>query len=343
MQSVTVTFYDGVVSKPHHATLFAQDGQHVKVQYFDGSLKQVIFHRDQMTLIGAIGQSFPALELSNDARIEFKELHVPEWVPVKNQAINRHIWKLERTPILIIFSLIFMVALGFSVVKWGIPKASEVVAFQLPEDSLKRLGDQAEEGFVNPYTKPSKLSQARQDKIRQDYLKYVAKDKPAKLKFRSGGSIGANAMALPNNTIIMTDELVELAHSDQEIIGVLAHEQAHILYRHSLQQALSSLGMSVLFVAITGDSSDLFTTLPVAIAGANYSRKFEYESDLYALNIMHTQNIEPAHFANFLQRMSDEFGEEKKTSSFWDIFSSHPNTADRIRVVREFEAEHTKK
>lgn len=342
MQSVSVIFYDGVVSKPHHATLFAQDGQHIKVQYFDETLKQVIFHQDQMTLIGAIGQRFPAIELNNDARIEFRELHMPEWVPVKHQSMNRHLWTLERTPLLILFSLVFMVALGFSVVKWGIPKASEVVAFQLPENSLNRLGGQAEE-YINTLTEPTTLSKERQEKIRQDYLKYVAKDKPATLKFRAGENIGANALALPNNTIILTDELVELAHSDQEIIGVLAHEQGHILYRHSLQQALSSLGMSVLFVAITGDSSDLFATLPVAIAGANYSRKFEYESDLYALKLMHEQNIETAHFANFLQRLSDEFGEEEKSYSLLDILSSHPNTEDRVRVVREFEAEQVKK
>ena len=342
MQSVSVTFYDGVVSKPHHATLFAQDGQHIKVQYFDETLKQVIIHQDQMSLIGAIGQRFPVIELKNEARIEFKQLEIPDWVPVKHQGINRHIWKLERTPLLIIFSLVFMVALGFSVLKWGIPKASEVVAYQLPENSLERLGGQAEE-YVNKITEKTQLSKARQDKIRQDYLKYVAKDKPANLKFRAGGQIGANALALPNNTIIMTDELIELAHSDQEIIGVLAHEQAHILYRHSLQQALSSLGMSVLFVAITGDSSDLFVTLPAAIAGADYSRKFENEADLYALKVMHEQNIQPSHFANLLQRMSEEFGEEKKTNSLLDIFSSHPNTEDRVKVVREFEAEHAKK
>ena len=109
---------------------------------------------------------------------------------------------------------------------------------------------------------------------------------------------------------------------------------------HSLQQALSSLGFSVLYIAITGDSSDLMTTLPVAMVGAGYSRKFEQESDLYALNLMHKKNIETSHFANFLQRMSDEADEEAASPRWMEILSSHPATEERVKMVRDFEKNH---
>lgn len=343
MQSVSVTYYDGVVSKPHHATLFNVDHETVKVQYDDNGIKSHHYKTQQMTLIGAIGKRYPVIELENDARIEFKSLDLPEWLNLGNKKFNQKVWKLERTPSLILFSVVFVLALGYGLVKWGVPTASHMIAFKLPENTLNRLGDQAET-YVNDYTKPTKLSKAVQEKIKKDYLSKVAKDKPANLKFREGDQLGANALALPNNTIIVTDELVNLAHSDQEIIGVLAHEQGHLLYRHSLQQALSSLGMSVLYIAITGDSSDLMTTLPLAIVGAGYSRKFEQESDLYALNLMHSQNIETSHFANLLQRMSDEAGdEEEKGNSIFDVFSSHPATKERVEMVRKFEEQHQKK
>ncbi len=44
-----------------------------------------------------------------------------------------------------------------------------------------------------------------------------------------------------------------MAHTNQEILGVLAHEQGHLVYRHSLQQGLTSLGLSILYIAMTGD------------------------------------------------------------------------------------------
>ena len=346
MKSIPIIYYDGVVSKPHHATLYPYDQESVVVRYHDVVEKSHRYHEDQMNFIGAIGQRNPVIELENDARIELQSREVPDWIPVDHTSFHSKVWKLERTPSLILFSVVFILVLGFSVIKWGIPSAAKMIAFQLPENTLSRIGSQAEE-YVNDYTKPTKLSAERQEKIKSDYLKIVAGDQPAHLKFRKGEDLGANALALPNNTIILTDELVEMAHSDQEIIGVLAHEQAHLLKRHSLQQAISSLGFSILYVAITGDSSDLVATLPIAVVGAGYSREFERESDIYALHLMHDKNIETGHFANLLQRMSEEAGEDvsqdEKSSQFpsvLDALSSHPATAERVKTVRDFEAKH---
>ena len=165
--------------------------------------------------------------------------------------------------------------------------------------------------------------------------------------------------------------MIELAHSDQEILGVLAHEQGHLVERHSLQQGLSSLGMSVLYIAMTGDSSDLLTSLPAAMIGANYSRKFEKEADLYALKLMDRKHIEVAHFANFLQRLNDEVTAEEKAEdstqksdsdnktdpskaqkeqteenthlAVLDALSSHPATEERIQMVRDFEKQQKSK
>lgn len=345
MQSISIVYYDGVISKPHQATLQAIDHQSVLVKYQDGQGGRLItqrYHADQMTFIGAIGQRNPVIELNNDARIELQSQDIPEWLPIDHKKFHHRVWKLERTPSLIIFSVVFVLALGFALIKWGIPTAAKVVAFQLPEQTLNSLGSQAEV-YILDSTQPSKLPQARQDEIKAQYLAQIAGDKPAILKFRAGDSMGANALALPNHTIIVTDELINLAHSDQEIIGVLAHEQGHLLHRHSLQQALSSLGFAVMYIAITGDSSDLLTTVPLTIVGASYSRKFEQESDLYALNLMQAKHIETSHFANMLQRIAEDAGEEKQThESLINILSTHPATAERIKMVREFEATHRK-
>lgn len=356
-QSVQVIFYDGVVSKPHQAQVFAVDAERIQVRYA-GQTRD--YHYDDMQLIGALGQLKPVIELKDDARIEFQD-HLPAWFQIAPKKIYGSIWKLERSPSLILFSVIFVVFFGFALVKWGIPSASHYIAFQLPANSMKRLGDEAEQ-YVNQYwTEPTKLSQGQQEQIRQQYMKQIAEGHPAKLVFRKGTQLGANAIALPNNTILVTDELVELAHSDQEILGVLAHEQGHLRERHSLQQGLSSLGMSVLYIAITGDGSDLFSSLPAAMLGAKYSRKFEQEADLYALKLMDRQHIEVGHFANFLQRLSDEYEKEeaatqkdmksKKTEQseqddqfapIYEIFESHPATEKRIQMVRDFEKQQQK-
>ncbi len=354
----SVIYYDGVVSKPRQAEISPINQDSVLLRYGDAlELKQQYLY-SEMILIGALGGIKPVIELKNDARIEFKNA-LPDWFNIKQKDIYQSIWKLERSPSLILFSVVFVVAFGFALVKWGIPFTSHYLAFQLPENTLTKIGNEAEEYVLNNLTQPSQLSQGQKDQIKSDYLLNVAEGRPAKLVFREGDHLGANAVALPNNTIIITDELVELAHSDQEIIGVLAHEQGHLVQRHSLQQGLSSLGFSVLYIAMTGDSSDLLTSLPAAMIGANYSRKFEQEADLYALNSMYKHHIEVSHFANFLQRLNEESDkvegkteknpkkdekqtdqQKPKTLEILDALSSHPATEERIQMVRDFEAKH---
>lgn len=363
---IEVIFYDGVVSKPHHAQLSAQSESEVLIQYGERLEHQRRYAYRDMELIGALGQLNPAIELKDDARIEFQGA-LPEWFNFGTKNVQHSIWKLERSPSLIVFSIIFVVAFVFALVKWGVPVASQYVAFQLPENSLNKLGDEAEKYVLNNWTNPSHLAQGQKDQISKQYLNTIAEGKPAKLVFREGGRLGANAVALPNNTIIVTDELIEMAHSDQEILGVLAHEQGHLVERHSLQQGLTSLGLSVLYIAMTGDSSDLLTSLPAAMIGANYSRKFEAEADMYALKLMDRKGIEVSHFANFLQRLSDETALEEKPKQagktaeadkkvdpnkkqpqnessekespleIFDALSSHPATEERVKMVRDFE------
>jgi len=363
---IEVIFYDGVVSKPHHAQLSAQSEFEVLIQYGERLEHQRRYAYRDMELIGALGQLNPAIELKDDARIEFQGA-LPEWFNFGTKNVQHSIWKLERSPSLIVFSIIFVVAFVFALVKWGVPAASHYVAFQLPENSLNKLGDEAEKYVLNNWTNPSHLAQGQKDQISKQYLSTIAEGRPAKLVFREGGRLGANAVALPNNTIIITDELIEMAHSDQEILGVLAHEQGHLVERHSLQQGLTSLGLSVLYIAMTGDSSDLLTSLPAAMIGANYSRKFEAEADMYALKLMDRKGIEVSHFANFLQRLSDETALEEKPKQsgktaeadkkadpnkkqpqnestekessleIFDALSSHPATEERVKMVRDFE------
>ncbi len=333
-QVVDVVFYDGVVSKPWPAKISPIDAQSVLICYGENLQQQRRYHYQDMMLVGALGKIQPVIELKDDARIEFSQA-LPEWFQLRNKQLQHSIWKLERTPSLIVFSLFFVMLMVFATVQWGIPSASKYVAFQLPANTLNQIGDEAER-YILDMTAPSQLPTARQQKILKDYRKLIAGDTPAKVLFRQGNRLGANALAIPNNTIILTDELVELAQNDQEIFGVLAHEQGHLAERHSLQQALSSLGFSIILLAITGDGTDLVSTLPVALVGASYSRNFESEADHYALNIMHAQGIPTIHFAHFLERLAQDIGEDTRKSPL-DFLQSHPATQKRIQAVKDFE------
>ena len=335
-------FYDGISARPQPAQVLALDNQAVLVKYGLQLEQQRRYAYADMALIGALGAIQPIIELKDDARLEFQG-PLPEWFNLGSKARSHSIWKLERTPSLILFSVLFVAAAAFAAVKWGLPAASYYAAHQLPAHAMNSWGDQAED-YIMDITGDTQLPPARREALQLKYRQLAAGAQPAKVVFRSGGSIGANALAIPNNTIIVTDELVQLAQNDDELLGVLAHEQGHLAQRHSLQQALSSLGISAMLLMITGDSSDLLTTLPVALIGAGYSRDFESEADLHALNTMQQHHIQTIHYANFLQRLADNAGEKVSRERSWqDFLSSHPATYERIEAVKRFHAQQASK
>lgn len=337
-QAIAVIFYDGVISKPHQAQLIVIDAAHFEIRYLvDGNKVSQRFERAQMSFLGAIGQNFPAIELDNDARVEFLSHDIPEVFKLKQQSLQQKLWSLERSPLLILSSIVIVVSVMFAVVRWGVPFAAYHIAMKLPETALHEVGKSSEE-YILELTEPSKLSLQRQAQLKQTYLQFVGQDQPAKLIFRQGKSISANALALPNNTIIVTDELVALAKDDQEIIGVLAHEQGHLKHRHSLQQAIASVGVSIIIMSISGDATDLLSGLPIAIAGAKFSRNFEEDADLYALQQMQQKNIDVNHFANMLERLEQE-SKTEGGNTVTKLLATHPVTEDRIRQVREFKSQ----
>ena len=332
-----VVFYDGVIGKPYQATIQPIDEHSVLVKYGDQlQFEQQLKYAD-MTLIGALGQIQPVIEMQDDVRIEFQK-PLPEWFNLATKANYHSIWKLERSLKLIIFSVFFVAGLIFSIVKWGIPAAAHYVAFKLPDETMYKIGNEAED-YIRSITRPSSIPEAKQREIIQRYQSLVADGKPAKVIFLEGGPIGANALAIPNNTIILTDELVDLAKHDDEVLGVLAHEQGHLNHKHSMQQTLSGLGFSLLILVVSGDSSDLFTSIPASLIGAKYSRDFESEADLYALNVMYKRNVDTQHFADFLARLNaKDSGDENE--SIGDFLQSHPATEKRIKAVKDFQNRH---
>ena len=146
--------------------------------------------------------------------------------------------------------------------------------------------------------------------------------------------IGANALALPNGTLVMTDELVELAEHDDEILGVLAHECGHVQGRHALRSVLQSSAVVVVFTLATGDMSAVSAVaaaLPTVLLESKYSRHFETEADEYGVRAMRAAGRDPAHLANILERLSagSETAEEMLA-----YLSSHPATKERIKAIK---------
>lgn len=330
---VNIHFYDGIHNTLQQAVLKpSPDGQGLIVEYAGFSQQ---YNYQEMKFLPALGQVAPVIELPHEARIEFLTMQMPTWIKHSDKMTQR-LRHLESSKSWIFASLVLIVVLGFSTVKWGVPLAAHYVAKMIPNSTLNSMSDQTVE-MLKGMSEPTALPAQRQAQILALYQQHIEAKQPATIVFVKGGdTIGANALAIPNGTIILTDELLALAKNDAQIVGVLAHEQAHIDDKHSLEQVLRGFGMSLIYVALTGDTSDVLSTLPGLLITSQYSREFENKADASAVVQLQREQISPQHLADFLKQLAHANEEDlDKPAGAFDWLGSHPRTAERIATIEQ--------
>jgi hypothetical protein len=234
-----------------------------------------------------------------------------------------------------ILALIALVVVVWAAIEYGIPAAARHVAAIFPPNADAAIGAQTLELLDHGYFSPSKLAPERQQQLREEFAtmtRGLNDSHEYRLEFRQGGELGANAFALPSGIVVMTDELVELAQSDQELQTVLAHEIGHVVHRHSLRMLLQNSATSLLMIGLTGDVSSasvLVAGVPTALVQAKHSRQFEAEADAYAYAWMDRNGIAHHYFGDMLQRLEEKYGGADRGAMSW--LSSHPRTAERVR------------
>lgn len=167
-------------------------------------------------------------------------------------------------------------------------------------------------------------------------------------KFYAVDSEVPNAFAVPGGRVYITSGLLDSLESNEELEAVLAHEIAHVEFRHGYRQfrsAQKAAAWGALFsILVAGtnnqaalDLTNMMAQLASSIALSGYSRRYESEADSMAFIYFETNKLGKGKFAfeNVLKKLQynqDYFEPEAKGTS--SLFSSHPGMAERIDAVR---------
>ncbi|HEX4635875.1 MAG TPA: M48 family metallopeptidase [Rhizomicrobium sp.] len=158
------------------------------------------------------------------------------------------------------------------------------------------------------------------------------------LQFRDAPAIGPNAFALPDGTVILTDQMIPLVKRDEEIEGVFAHEMSHVDHAHGLQRIYQASLVPAAIAFITGDASQLghfAAILPGILLQSAYSRAFEQQADDDAAALLRRMGKNPAPLADLLERMEKKMcGGSGGCGPNW--LGSHPATYLRAQRLRHF-------
>lgn len=224
--------------------------------------------------------------------------------------------------------------------RWTVPLLGDTIAHAIPAATDARIGANVLQTLDRVMLRPSQLPPARQQAIQAIFDELLAQAEPGQAKprllFREGGPLlGANAMALPGGSVIVTDELVRLAEIPEALAGVLAHELGHIQHRHGMRRLVRLAGLSSVTLFLTGDASDLLheaSVLGTGILDLSYSRDFERDADATAVALMRKTGKDPALLAKLLERLD---AQSTVTGAVPNWLSSHPSTEERKRLILE--------
>lgn len=293
----------------------------------------------ECTVSEPLGKAARHITLPDGARLEIADGNaLQQWESTQGQRRVFHLvarmedngWLVS----LLALVLILFLALGYFVI---LPWACVPLSAKIPKPLVTSVSRQAHDLIVKLLDfSPSKVSKQRRNALRDEFklmVKELDPDSGLNYQLHFHASLIPNAMALPDGSILLTDALVRLARSDQEILCVLAHEIAHVRQRHGLRKALQGSALILVWGLVTGDASSwsgFGVALPAGLAEARYSRSFETEADSVAGSyaIKRGWGVEPlcALFERLSQRGAD--------SGLSPWLSSHPVMLQRIESLR---------
>ncbi|HJS79441.1 MAG TPA: M48 family metallopeptidase [Vitreimonas sp.] len=144
-----------------------------------------------------------------------------------------------------------------------------------------------------------------------------------------------NAFALPDDSIIVTDDLIQLAGHPDELTGVLAHEIAHIERNHVMKNVVQQMGAGIFFDIVFGGAGtgQAIAVVSVNLAGLRYTRGDEEEADARGLDYLDAADIDTGGLARLFDRFQ-EVAEEQGAGEIPTLLSSHPATPARAAAAR---------
>ena len=141
-----------------------------------------------------------------------------------------------------------------------------------------------------------------------------------------------NALAIPGDTIVLYQGLIEIAESENELMMVLGHELGHFAHRDHLRSLGNRILLPVAIALIIGDTGRLDSLIGGAISNlsrSHYSQSQEKQADEFGLTLLNKTYGYVAGATDFFNRIA------KKQPADIAFLSTHPAPLERVKNLEK--------
>lgn len=261
-----------------------------------------------------------------------------QWLDGNSRQSNK-VAKWETSTKAVLLSLLLVPLSIFSIFKFIVPAVAIGFADWIPQSVTDVASRHTLQALDSSFLDPSEIS-AEQHLEYIEYwndviLRLELDPQHFNIQFRSSEQLGANAFALPNGTMVITDELIELVENDLNLLtAILLHEIGHVQNKHSMRLIAETLATSLLIDYFLGDVSGLiefFGGFTSTVMQNQFSQKLEWEADHFALEQLEKLGMEKESFALAMESLA---GKSSQESNLDKLLSSHPSILERISNAR---------
>ncbi len=170
----------------------------------------------------------------------------------------------------------------------------------------------------------------------------IVKNSDAKVPFviRVVDTDEVNAFALPGGYFFVNKGLILESENEAELVGVMAHEIAHVAARHATERMTKSkliqfATLPALFVGGYWTQMAMYNGLGLGLSLAvlGITRKSEAEADQLGIQYMWNAGYDTNAFVTFFEKLQAK--EKNKPGAFASFWRTHPRVEDRIAKVQE--------
>ncbi len=159
-------------------------------------------------------------------------------------------------------------------------------------------------------------------------------------RFHVVASAEINAFALPGGAIFVNLGTVQAAETEAQLAGVMAHEIAHVVMRHStcnlarqqrrgLLYGLGAIGSAVLLGdSAAGGLAQAGIGMGQNLEFLHMSRADEQQADLLGVDILYDAGYDPRGLPQFFEIIRAKYG-----AGGAQFLSDHPNPGNRTEMV----------